>query len=112
MEQTDKHGMGPALAIIVIVGIVAIAGIYFYKNIVRDYVYENGSTVTVPRDQFDQNVTDNIDLLDDLSESTDIEDIASDLEQELENDIDLSFIDEIDADLLDFDDLDDLDLEL
>ncbi len=68
--------------------------------------------MTVPRDQFDQNVTDNIDLLDDLSESTDIEDIASDLEQELENDIDLSFIDEIDADLLDFDDLDDLDLEL
>lgn len=108
MEPTHNHGFGPALAIVVIVAVVALAGIHFYKNMVKDMVYgDPGSTVVVT-----DVATSSDETNDNLSTSTDIEDISADLEASLEGDLDLSVIDDIDAELLNFDDLDDIDFEI
>lgn len=117
MESTEhKGGIGPALAVVIIVGVVAISGIYFYKHMVKDMnYYDHGATVVVPdrdyRDTLEEPAMAE-DATTGLSTSTNIEAIAQDLEQELLREVDLSIIDDIDAELLNFEDLDDLDFNL
>jgi len=107
MDETKKVQFGPALAIVVIVGVVAIAGLYFYKHTLGDLTYDSGATVVVPEGYFETNVAVEEP---ELSTSTDLESIESDLNATIESD--LSLLDELDAELLDFDDLDDLDFSL
>lgn len=111
MESTEnKGGIGPALAVVVIVAVVAVAGIYFYKHMVKDLSYrDHGATVVVPERQYESTDQDEVNNTQDLSTSTDIESIAADLERELAANLDLSIVDDIDEELLNFDDLDDLD---
>ena len=113
-ETTQKQSsVGPALAVVVIVAIVALGGILFYKTMVKDIMSEGGSTVVIPADWYMQDSEDvswYTTANSDLSTSTDMDAIAADIDASME--FDTSIIDDIDAELLDFEDLDDFDFTL
>ena len=106
MENKTEMKIGPALAIVVVIAVVAVAGILFYKDMVKDLADRDEYTVT----NRDVTTTQEIPSNDDLSSSTDLDAIAEDLEATVE--ADLSILDELDEELLDFSDLEDLDFEL
>jgi len=111
MEKQTQTQVGPALAVVIIIGIVAAAGILMYKDMSDTALPVGGYTKKIMDKGVDmiekeEMVQDNSDL----STSTDIESIEADIEATLE--ADLSFIDELDEELLDFSDLDDLDFEI
>ncbi len=108
MDNTKKTQFGPALAVVIILGVVAIAGLYFYKNMLADLKYDAGSTVVVPDGYFEANTQQEDEV--ELSSSTDLESIESDLDASLE--LDLTLLDDLDAQLLEFDDLEDIDFEI
>lgn len=111
MEQKQTFQFGPALAIVIIVAVVAIAGIYFYKSTISQLRYDSGATVVVPEGYFDPRPAPVfVSTNEDLSTSTDLESIETDLDATVETD--LGVLDDIDAELLNFEDLDDFDFEI
>lgn len=112
-ENQQQKSIGPALAVVIVVGIVAIAGIFLYKVMVKDIMKDSGAT-TVAGDEWSETQSGDTTVSpanSDLSTSTDIDAIAADLDT-TETELDTSFIEELDAELLDFEDLEDLDLSM
>ena len=120
MENKTQMQIGPALAIVIIIGLIAIAGIFFYKDMVKGLTHkEQGYTINRDLDRFNNKTateTEDAMMMEKesagpaLATSTDLDSIEADLEASLE--ADLSILDELDEELLDFEDLDDFDFEL
>ncbi len=110
MESNNQH-LGPALAIVIIIGVVAISGIYFYKHMVKDITSDTPDAIYShdhPDDHHGHSQGDEdirTPALPELSTSTDITEIEADLETSLVEE----FLADLDEELLDFEELESLD---
>ena len=101
MENNTQSHVGPAIAIVIIIGIVAVGGVLFYKNMTQQAAERTYQSDDELFEAYAQSG---------LSTSTDLESIEQDLNATEE--VDISLLDELDENLLDFEELDEFNFDI
>jgi len=112
METQKKFELGPALAIVIVLGAVALAGIYFYKIILEQTRPIGPSAQVVPVQVESRNTNNGLAPLTEQSSSVEPDDISADIEADLQADFGTGFIEDLESSLLEFEELEDFDFTL
>lgn len=112
METQKSFQLGPALAIVIVLGAVALAGIYFYKMLLEQTRPIDRPAQVIPVNFESGATADDLPPLTEQSSSIEPEDISVDIEADLQVDFAVDLIDDLESSLLEFEDLEDFDFSL